>query len=128
MPTTGLYGDQRDTKYSHLNRELCARICKVINDVLGGAETVNVFRDHGDPGGDRTDNSNDKSNESNALTTKKKKPEAKGLEATLKKYFSWHCRRDLKLWKNPPLYGDGDENFLEPEDIKISQLQRGVRI
>jgi tetratricopeptide (TPR) repeat protein len=30
-------------------------------------------------------------------------------------------RRDAKTWKNPPLYGDGDENFFEQEDIIIQQ-------
>jgi len=31
-------------------------------------------------------------------------------------------RRDAKLWKHKPLYGDGDENFFEAEDLAI-QLQ-----
>ena len=25
--------------------------------------------------------------------------------------YKW--RRELKMWKNPPLYGDGDDNFFE---------------
>jgi hypothetical protein len=33
-------------------------------------------------------------------------------------------RRDAKLWKHKPLYGDGDENFFEAEDLAIQQRER----
>eukprot|EP00397_Hematodinium_sp_SG-2012_P001241 GEMP01001242.1.p1 GENE.GEMP01001242.1~~GEMP01001242.1.p1 ORF type:complete len:1621 (+),score=446.88 GEMP01001242.1:61-4923(+) len=72
LPQAGLYGDERDAKYSTIRDELVSRMMQRLN------EEIQKQR--------------------------------------------W--RRDTKLWRNPPLYGDGDDNFWEPEDLKIQQLAR----
>ena len=76
IPTSGLYGDERDAKYSDLAKELGSLVFHAING----------------------------------------------------EYQKYKWRREAKLWKNPPLLGDGDDNYFEPEDLKIQEIGRDTEL
>lgn len=70
-PASGLYGDDKDAKYSELRDLFMTHIMKAIN-----------------------------------------------ADITLQGY-----QREAKTWKNPPLFGDGDENFFEKADVIIQRRE-----
>eukprot|EP00746_Dinoflagellata_sp_MGD_P165208 gnl/MRDRNA2_/MRDRNA2_94345_c0_seq1.p1 gnl/MRDRNA2_/MRDRNA2_94345_c0~~gnl/MRDRNA2_/MRDRNA2_94345_c0_seq1.p1 ORF type:complete len:1865 (+),score=454.65 gnl/MRDRNA2_/MRDRNA2_94345_c0_seq1:62-5656(+) len=75
-PASGLYGDDKDARYSELRDLFMTHIMKAIN-----------------------------------------------TDINLQGY-----QREAKTWKNPPLFGDGDENFFEQEDIVIQQQEMDKKL
>jgi tetratricopeptide (TPR) repeat protein len=75
-PASGLYGDDKDAKYSELRDLFMTHIMKAINTDIN----LQGFR------------------------------------------------REAKTWKNPPLWGDGDENFFEPDDLAIQEKHEDKKL